>query len=69
MVVPLSKSVKVVAFIEEALMPSEKLAVGLAVGATPVALAPGDVPVTLGAAASAVHSAAWQAPAEQSLRL
>ena len=50
-------------------MSSEKAAVTFVVGVTPVAFAPGKVPMTLGAVASVVHSAVRQALAEQSLRL
>ena len=46
-----SKSLKVVAFTEEALIFSEKVALREAVGATPSALALGEVLMTLGAVA------------------
>ena len=54
-VVPLEvtfKSLKVVGFMEEAIIFSEKVAMTLAEGATPVALATGEVLVTLGAVVS-----------------
>jgi 3-oxoacyl-ACP reductase-like protein len=47
---PFSKSLKVVAFMEEAIIFSEKVAVISAAGATPVAFAVGRVLMTLGAA-------------------
>ena len=46
------KSLKVVGFREEAIIFSEKVAVRLAEGATPVALAAGEVLVTLGGVVS-----------------
>ena len=77
-VVPLEvtlKSLKVVGFMEEAIMASEKVAVMLAEGATPVALAAGEVLVTLGEVVSVdegggvvAHSADRQPPPEQALR-
>ena len=76
------KSLKVVGFREEAIIFSEKVAVRLAEGATPVALAAGEVLVTLGGVVSdegggggggggggvVPHSAERQASPEQALR-
>ena len=83
-VVPLEvtfKSLKVVGFMEEAIIFSEKVAFMLADGATPVALLVGTVLVTLGAVVSVgggggggggvvvvAHSAERQPPPEQALR-
>jgi hypothetical protein len=84
-VVPLEvtfNSLKVVGFREEVIIASEKVAVRLAEGATPVALAAGEVLVTLGEVVSdegggggggggggvLPHSAARQASPEQALR-
>ena len=82
-VVPLEvtfKSLKVVAgvFMEEAIIFSEKVAMTLVEGATPVALAAGEVLVTLGRVVSVVggggvvvvvaHSAERQPSPEQALR-
>ena len=80
-VVPLEvtfKSLKVVWFMEEAIIFSEKVAMTLAEGATPVALATGEVLVTLGAVVSVddggggvvvvAHSAERQPSPEQALR-
>ena len=83
-VVPLEvtfKSLKVVGLMEEAIIFSEKVAVRLAEGATPVALAAGEVLVTLGAVVSVgggggggggvvvvAHSAERQPSPEQALR-
>ena len=55
MVEPFLKSLKVLAFMEEAFISSEKVAVTLAVEATPVAaLAVGEVLVTVGGVVSSV---------------
>ena len=52
MVEPFLKSLKVVPFMEEANIASEKVAVTLVVGETPVALAVGTVLMTVGAVVS-----------------
>ena len=79
-VVPLEvtlKSLKVVGFMEEAIIFSEKVAVMLAEGATPVALEAGEVLVTLGEVVGGgegggggvvPHSAERQPSPEQALR-
>jgi hypothetical protein len=60
---PFSKSLKVWPFMEEAIISSEKIALTLVGGATPVAFALGRVLMTL-----VSHSAARQAAPEQALR-
>jgi hypothetical protein len=66
------KSLKVVGIMEEAIIFSEKVAVMLAEGATPVALLVGEVLVTLGEVVSVgvvvAHSAERQPSPEQALR-
>jgi hypothetical protein len=49
---PFLRSVKVVSLMVEAVMSSEKVALSLSVGATPVAFALGTVLMTLGAVES-----------------
>ena len=70
---PPSKSLKVVAFMVPLSMPSEKVSVGLAEGATAVAFEPGTVLATLGDLVSgggdvisSSHSAARQSAPAQS---
>src|SRR5215211_6340136 len=61
--VPFLKSLKVLPFMEEAIISSEKNAVTLAVVATPVALVPGSVVVMLGGPGRSVvevGGAPWQ---------
>src|ERR687897_2965672 len=68
---PFLKSLKVLPFMEEALISSEKKAVTLVVVATPVALVPGSVLVTLGGPGRSVGlgGALWQLPLPKSLKV
>src|SRR5215203_109749 len=67
--VPFLKSLKVLVFMEEAIISSEKKAVTLVVLATPVTLGPGSVFVTLGGPGRSVGlgDALWQLPLPKSV--